>query len=1000
MKKTTLTITQKNPALEMIRQQLLQAAQAFSSTSQPLEKLLSAIVDDVSRAADEPLEIFPVCHHSPASALHLVQRLKAKPPKVIFMEMCEDFRPILESLRECTFPVALQAFALHGEAFPKSWSPLSVVAPLTEFSAEYQAIAYALTYSETELVFVDRSVDHIFQWTPQEEEALDKRIRPEAEADTPEPNEEKKPTASHGAAIGVQVGDLTPTFEAFLEFLLKNARVHNFHEWWEQYIEHAIIGAEYSTYRDVMFLVGSLLRRLGRKEEDNQEDRLRERFMWTRMKQHLSQKQLSPSDAIYICGAIHAASDVEEFGTQTEALWKELPAKTNTKWLYGLIPSSFVAIEHQFRHPNGAISLAEATWKKALVALSLHPFKLEKHKADKPTKKKRASPQTAPDEVEQELEVIGAISAGSEGLLSFLQRPPALQSEDEEQLLRWCIDIVAQARKSGYLTSTADTIAVYQTSKLLANLRNRRHPSSNDFKDAALTCLEKDRTPQKKNIARLCEILLGGDRVGMIGYSSLPPLAQDVYDRLAPLGLHFTNTKTERALIDFKKHPELIPCSDLLWSLSFLHAPVRPIMGERVLGKAPIQESWDVSIGAAQGALIQLAYEGVTVEQIIARRLKIKAFEPEAKAVKVLAATEESLLYLKSPRLTEELGERAVTLLTLETSAKDAPEVFERIRRLVHYYRATPTGIPPWVKSFVTTGYSHYATLLPTCFPDRGTSPEEVGAMLAFLFTLESLALSFGCQRSQLVIAIGQASPLTTDPAKLGLLWASEWLLGLKELDEIRGFLDRVLENELMLQAFPEYVSGFLLALGFTSLVGRLVVELLSKAFVALPDEVMMPWLPTLITTLRKNAQPLLPMLLKEANTCFPASLANFDTWQAPWELTAAQEESAAEEVAEVDALEELQPAEAEAHALLVAAPVSLNEIARLLEIPVVWQKPPVEAPKIAALTTIKKSAAPTQQEPNIIVTNAQTPHPAALMLQEYPVSLMAIVSLLKSYQG
>ena len=938
MKKTTLTTPQKNPAQELIRQQLLQAAQAFSSTSQPLEKLLSAIVDDVSRAADEPLEIFPVCHHSPASALHLVQRLKAKPPKVIFMEMCEDFRPILESLRECTFPVALQAFALHGEAFPKSWSPLSVVAPLTEFSAEYQAIAYALTYADTELVFVDRSVDHIFQWTPQEEAALEKRIRVEAEVDAPEPNEEKKPTASHGAAIGVQVGDLTPTFDAFLEFLLKNARVHNFHEWWEQYIEHAIIGAEYSTYRDVMFLVGSLLRRLGRKEEDNKEDRLRERFMWTRMKQHLSQHKIAPSDAIYICGAIHAASDVEEFGTKTEALWTELPAKTNTKWLYGLIPSSFVAIEHQFRHPIGAISLAEATWQKALVALSLRPFKLEKLKADKPTKKKKAP--TAPAEAEEVSEVIGAISKGSDGLLSFLQRPPALQLEDEEQLLRWCIDIVAQARKSGYLTSTADTIAVYQTSKLLANLRNRRHPSSNDFKDAAITCLEKDRTPQKKNIARLCEILLGGDRVGMIGYSSLPPLAQDVYDRLAPLGLSFTNKRVERALIDFKKHPELIPCSDLLWSLHFLNAPVRPIMGERVLGKAPIQESWDISIGYAQGVLIQLAYEGVTVEQILERRLKTKAFAPDAKAVKVLAATEESLLYLKSPRLTEDLGERAVALLTLETSAKDAPEVFERIRRLVHYYRATPTGLPPWVKSFVTTGYSHYATLLPNCFPDRGTSPEEVSAMLAFLFTLESLALSFGCQRTQLVIAIGQASPLTTDPAKLGLLWASEWLLGVKEIEEIRGFLDRVLENELMLPAFPEYVSGFLLALGFTSLVGRLVVELLSKAFVTLPDEVMMPWLPTLITTLRKNAQPLLPMLLKEANTCFPASLANFDTWQAPWELAEAQEETIAEQV-EVGAVEALQPEEAGARALLVAAPASLNAIVRLLGIPAIWQETP-----------------------------------------------------------
>ena len=42
----------------------------------------SGIVDDVDRALREPLEIFPVCHHSPASALAMVRRLREKQPKV------------------------------------------------------------------------------------------------------------------------------------------------------------------------------------------------------------------------------------------------------------------------------------------------------------------------------------------------------------------------------------------------------------------------------------------------------------------------------------------------------------------------------------------------------------------------------------------------------------------------------------------------------------------------------------------------------------------------------------------------------------------------------------------------------------------------------------------------------------------------------------------------------------------------------------------------------
>src|SRR5262249_8204099 len=148
---------------------------------------------------------------------------------------------------------------------------------------------------------------------------------------------------------------------------------------------------------------------------------------------------------------------------------------------------------------------------------------------------------------------------------------------------------------------------------------------------------------------------------------------------------------------------------------------------------------------------------------------------------------------------------------------------------LVHYFRSTPTGLPEWVKRFVTTGYSHYATLLPAAFGDRGTSPEQIAGMLAFIFNLESLALSLGCNRSQLLIAVQQAGPVTDDPNKLGLLWSAEWVLGLRTVEQIREFFDRLFENRLAVASFPAYINGFLLALKFTSLVVRLVVELMSR---------------------------------------------------------------------------------------------------------------------------------------------------------------------------
>ena len=62
--------------------------------------------------------------------------------------------------------------------------------------------------------------------------------------------------------------------------------------------QQAIIGQDFATYRQVMFLVGSLIRRLGQKDEDHPINELRERFMWTRIKQHLRQNKIAPRDAI------------------------------------------------------------------------------------------------------------------------------------------------------------------------------------------------------------------------------------------------------------------------------------------------------------------------------------------------------------------------------------------------------------------------------------------------------------------------------------------------------------------------------------------------------------------------------------------------------------------------------------------------------------------------------------------------------------------------------
>ena len=853
----------KKDNFQQIKEQAISSIKQFTDSEDAYGKMLQSIFADVERAAKEPLEIFPVCHHSPSSGLFMVNRLREKQPKVIFLELCEDMQPIIENLKECKFPVALQAFSLETEGFPASWTPLNVIAPITEFSAEYQAIAYALE-QEIPIVFVDRSADHIFQWLPQEETQLEKEMNP-----TGDKASEQKEEAIHGSALGVQMGDLRPSFKEFEAFLLQNANVNHYSEWWEKYIEESLVGVSYDSYRQVFFFIGSLFRRLRQNKARYEVDCRREQYMWQRMKTYLNQNEIDPADAIHICGAFHAVSDIPEFGMDSKVTYS-IPKKSKSKWLYGIIPSSYFGIEYQFGLPSGTIALAEQNWKKFLKKQKVKPFSLSKKKMPV----KALGLKTASDELATNLDALHI----------FLGKQPNQHQEDTVQLTNWCANVVRLARKNGYMATSADAIAIFQTSILLANMRNRNHPTPYDFIDAAVTCLEKARVPQKRNITQVCSILFGGDRQGSVGYLSLPPLVQNVMDGLAKLGKNFAAKTKQRVLIDFKKSPELETCSFVLWQLHYLlgAAVVKPIMGELRLGSKKIQESWDVYLGKNQRALIELGYEGVNIEYVIEKRLKMDVYGAKKSALKGLRAVEASILFIKNPRLTEELGLRCVDLLEEEDSIKEAPQILKQVRKLINYYRGAGIELPKWLNQFIKTGYSHYCTLLPTAFQSEEVGVKQVSAMASFVISLQSLAISFGSNRQQLIITTQQSN--TADPAKQAVLWTIEVTLGLRDLSLLSPYFDKLLQNSLRLNTLPAYIKGFILTLDFSKVMVKLIVELLSKAFEQLPDEILFVWLPKLITTLQQEKTPYIQQIIKEAALIFPKNSTDLRNWQPTWE--------------------------------------------------------------------------------------------------------------------
>nr|WP_034483739.1 DUF5682 family protein [Actinomadura oligospora] len=900
------------------------AAERFAEAPGAAADILAGMVDDVDRALAEELEIFPVCHHSPASALAMARRLREKRPKVVYLELCEDMRPLLDELRNCRLPVALQAFASDIQGFDPEWAPLSVVAPITEASAEYQAIAYALETPGVELVAVDWSTDHVFQWEESDPAARRAKPDPDAEAGPSsatetEGEEEDEESALHGDAVGIELGDLRPGFAELEEYLLRHGRVRHWSEWWDQYVEQPLSGAGYDAYRQVMLLVGSLFRRL-RDTGDLRRSEERERFMWTRMRQHLAASGLEAGDALYVCGALHAASRVEQFGVRSDAPY-EIAERTGTRWLHGLIPSSHSAIEAQFGLARGSVSIAAATWEKALKRSGVAPFRLAGQKGTS-----RKAPKAGP-----------AAQAPAEDRLSgFLTTPPEPGVLDEQELLTWAVDIVRLARRNGYMASTADAIAVVETSVLLAGVRGRNRPTPYDFQDAAITCIEKDSVPGRRDVRRLCEILLGGDRVGQVGYAALPPLAQNVLDRLEPLGLDLTRRTVQRALLDLRSEPRLQACSDVLWILHRMlpQGIVRPIMGSRKLGERSVQESWDLSLGRDQRWLVELGYEGVTIEQVLEQRLRKVAWAPDATASIALGAVEDALVLLRNRRFVDELGARAVELLSAERTVDDAPEVLKRVRRLLAHYRASEPELPAWCKEFVTEGYAHYCTLLPTAFTDDETGVPQVAAMLGFLFGMESLALSLGCDHAQLEIAVAQSHPEA--PSKVALLWAARLQLGVLTRAELRVRCDEMLGNPLVVPAFPQYLTGFVHALEPVPTFAPFVVEVMSKAFGSLPDHVLLPWLPRLVTTLRENAAELVPVLTREAGRTFPGSLPVLDSWTPPWE--AARETASARGTAGAAGPAVASGPVAE---LLAAHPAACDAAAALFGLEPVWRAVP-----------------------------------------------------------
>ena len=126
MSTTSLTDNLPTP-FEPLKRQLLAAAEALADNTQPLAAILGGLVNDVERAGREPLEILPVCHHSPSSALHMVRRLAGH--RATAYHLLGVLRGPTPRTRmgspSASYPSRPRRSRGTSDAFPSSWFPLN-----------------------------------------------------------------------------------------------------------------------------------------------------------------------------------------------------------------------------------------------------------------------------------------------------------------------------------------------------------------------------------------------------------------------------------------------------------------------------------------------------------------------------------------------------------------------------------------------------------------------------------------------------------------------------------------------------------------------------------------------------------------------------------------------------------------------------------------------------------------------------------------------------------
>ncbi|HVH43870.1 MAG TPA: DUF5682 family protein [Labilithrix sp.] len=484
----------------------------------PLASHLSSLdADAVRRRADavlkEDLYWFPVRHHSPAVARHLLAAIRARKPEVIFIEAPMDAGDLASYIVDpktkppvaiyCSYRDDDNVLGLAGIESPGVDVPARFASwyPLMPYSPEYVAMKEAAKIG-AKVVFIDlphsalvRSRAERGLPAPGEEQAEEHADEDHDDGDEHDvegveaPEETSAPAASW-EALAVE--------SAFYKRLAEAAGYRSWDECWDALFEAPERFATHEEFRaELAYFCSAVRATTTRERMENDGTLARESCMLERIGETLKEAKLAPRQAMVVCGGFHLFMDREP-GPE-----REVPKGT----VYQTVtPYSYARTCDMTGYGAG---IRAPAWYGRLYERALESA---------------------------ENAAVGA-------------------------MVDHVVAVLARARRDGELLSSADAISVTQHARMLASLRGRKNPSLDDVRDGLVSCCCKGAMAQEGRYLGLAMAAVEiGNAVGRVTPAlGRLPLVHDFYRIVDELGLGDTMAKDARQklTLDLRKEDHL-----------------------------------------------------------------------------------------------------------------------------------------------------------------------------------------------------------------------------------------------------------------------------------------------------------------------------------------------------------------------------------------------------------------------------------------------------------